>query len=102
MELSDYKQKMKELEEAHKLAKQNLAREYALANNPCKVGDIVTDGDTIIRIEKIITYLDYDKPECHYKGIVLKKDLKPTKVRKEYSILQRYVKQTLTLISDKK
>ncbi len=109
MELSEYKQKMKELEETleiakknHDIAKKNLAIEYARANDPNKVGDIVTDGTIIIKIEKRITSLNYEKPESVYEGFTLKKDLTPTKVKKEHRIHQRNVTQVLTLISDKK
>ncbi len=95
MELSDYKKQQKELEENFITSKKNLAIQYTRANNPHKIGDIVCNNDICIKVEKIIPYLDYDKPECIYKGSLLKKDLKPTKITKIDSIFQSRITRSI-------
>lgn len=79
MYIEDYKSRLRQLAIDYEKAKQNLAREYALANNPYKVGDIFTDHIGSIAIERIGVYLSSDAPHCVYNGLELKKDGTSTK-----------------------
>lgn len=91
MEYSDFQTKLKALKDEAKKKEQDLFIEYAYANNTLKPGDIVTDHIGSIKIEKIsvhVSYLSEPKPMCIYIGIELKKDLTPTKVRKERTVYQ--------------
>lgn len=78
----EYKQKLVELEIEYKNKKDALGLEFAMANNPYKVGDILQDHYQIIRVEKIEWILMYgtsSTPECIYYGTQLTAKLKPKK-----------------------
>jgi hypothetical protein len=81
MTKQEFDDKIKEIERKMKLEKRELYNEYALSNNPHKVGDIVSDHKGTIKIEKIKIVLGFRKeyPECVYIGSRLRKDLKPFK-----------------------
>lgn len=73
-----------------------LYKTYALSNNPYKIGDIIRDHYHTIRITKI-KYTVYNKAECVYFGIPLRKDLIPKKrfVDSEKYMYQRNVKEKI-------
>lgn len=104
MDKEEYKKRKAEMEARHKQEEIDLAIEYAKANNPYKVGDILTNGRTaIIRVERIkysrgSTWGGYSEfPFCVYEGTVLKKDLTPRKVSPfKDGIIQPGVKAKLT------
>lgn len=79
MTIEEYRQKRKELRERHWREEKELAKEYALANNPYSIGDLVTDHIGSIKIEKIQISEDISGPCCVYYGLELKKDGTPTK-----------------------
>lgn len=70
--------------------KKKLYRKFAHANNPYKIGDVISDHTTTIRITeepKVYTGL-YGVPQCVYSGIQLNKDGQPSKKQKETKIYQ--------------
>lgn len=57
------------------LKKRRLIKDYALANNPYKKGDIITDHVATIEIEKISVYVGSSSDiQCCYDGTQLNKD----------------------------
>jgi hypothetical protein len=82
MEQREYKERLAALLTQYEADKKKLHREYALSNNPYKIGDMFTDHQGTIRIEKISTYLSsWDFPQCVYTGIIINKDGKESKVK---------------------
>ena len=65
-------------------------REFVDANNPYKIGDIVTDHKCTIRIEKIRYYLT-EKPCAFYSGVILNKDGSPRKDGKTETVYQSQI-----------
>lgn len=93
MKLEHYKNKIKDLKKKLTDDMRSLAIQFASENNPYKIGDVILDDSgVLIKIEKIITYLDYSFPCCVYEGIKLKKDLTPMKSKEKASIYQERVK----------
>lgn len=76
MTKQEYDEKLKVIEENYDLLKKDLYKNFAFANNPYKVGDIITDHIGSIKIEKIrfkrppYNFLP-TSPECVYEGIEL-------------------------------
>ncbi len=73
----ELQKKLEELQLENENNRFNVIREYALSNNPYKVGDIIQDHITKIKITKIFVSI-YSKC-CVYEGIKLKKDGTPYK-----------------------
>jgi hypothetical protein len=82
MTAEEYREKKRNIEMQCNRDKTNLASEYALSNNPHKVGDIFTDHIGSIRIDKIMASTTgfNDMPTCVYQGPELKKDGTPKKI----------------------
>lgn len=81
MTYEEYEQKVEELESEFNEKKNELSREFAMANNPYKVGDILQDHYQIIRVEKIKwkwAFLSIIS-ECVYYGTQLTAKLEPKK-----------------------
>lgn len=72
----------------YELNKKNLYKKYALANNPYKTGDIITDHIGSVKIETIGVYVTNGEAECTYSGIQLNKDGNPAKQQKHTQIYQ--------------
>jgi len=65
----------------HHKEMEELAKTYALENNPYNIGDIVSDNTDKARIEKIVVGKKWNGiPTCIYFGEALKKDGTPRKV----------------------
>jgi len=89
MNLEEYKSNIYELEKKHKLELNALHIEYAKANNPYKIGDIIQDHYCKIEIESIkVTINAYRHPYCFYTGIKLNKDNTKNKLGKKETIHQ--------------
>lgn len=91
-----YKQGLKHLEDQFDKDKLELAREYALANNPYKVGDKVTDhiGSIIIEGISISRGSRYgDLPSCVYSGTALTKKGVPTKRNDKRTVWQQNIEE---------
>ena len=71
--------KIKNIYEETRKKEKLVIREYCLANNKYKEGDIFQDHMGKIIIEKIDYYYSPDNPCCIYLGIELKKDGTPKK-----------------------
>jgi hypothetical protein len=92
----EYILKLKKLEEKFNNEKKELYKEYALSNNPYKVGDIIEDHYHVIKIEKIEVHKFLEAfPSCVYKGEVLTKKLIPAKVQKDVYMYQSGIKRKL-------
>ena len=89
MTIQEYKEKQKELKAEYVKKGQDLDIEFAKANNPHKVGDIVTDHIGSIEVERISYGYSFDSMPCViYIGTELKKDgtkKKNDSVRSVYS-----------------
>jgi hypothetical protein len=90
MTKEEYKSKLIEINNDSELKLKSLAKEYALSNNPYKIGDIVTDHIKTVKIEKIQFTLGQfqSPPECVYTGIELTKKGEPNKNGNKNSVYQ--------------
>ena len=87
MTLATYKERLSELKAIAKKQELELGKEYAFANNPYKIGDIIKCYDVTIKIEVINFYNEYPS-RCVYKGKKLTKALIPFKSGETDSIYQ--------------
>ena len=78
MTKTELENKLAELLMIYESSKRMAMKEFAMSNNPYKVGDRFTDHIGTIVIESIGTYLS-EKPCCTYFGTTLKRDGKPRK-----------------------
>ena len=76
MDFEEYELKINELKHQHNRDIHNLKKEYAMANNTVKIGEVVQDHIGKIIVESIGVYYA-DKPECFYCGTELKKNGEP-------------------------
>ena len=92
MTKAGYDNLKKSIKETYELSLSNLAKEYALANNTYKLGDIIQDkySNVRIKIDKIRCTVDFGKtyPECLYYGPELRKDNTYFKNGKRSAVLQ--------------
>lgn len=80
MTKEEYKERMISIERECARKKKDLNIEYAMSNNPYKVGDVVEDHIGKLRIEQIGVHTDpWNLPSCVYYGVELKKDGTPYK-----------------------
>lgn len=72
----EYLNNKKAIDLKHQEELKELRRKYALANNPHKIDDVVTDhiGSLIIKQIGVTVGLGSDYPSCFYLGIEVKKD----------------------------
>jgi hypothetical protein len=92
MNIEDFKMGITQINNVADFKKKALAREYALANNPVKIGDVVSDSSTTIKVEEIRVLIDWSKPSCFYIGAELKKDGTPKKGAVKNSVYQCNIK----------
>ena len=92
MTKAGYDNLKKSIKETYELSLSNLAKEYAYSNNPHKLGDIIQDkySNVRIKIDKMRSTFDFHNkyPGCLYYGPELRKDNTPFKNGKRSSILQ--------------
>lgn len=90
MNIEDYKKAVLALRNDAKKREYDLACEYALSNNPVKVGDLVFDNSDSIKVETIKVDISRlgGPPSCLYVGPKIKKDGTPTKDGKYASVYQ--------------
>lgn len=75
MTKEEYDKKKEILRKKHNAEIIQLAKEYALANNPYNVGDTVKDHRITLKIEKITFDLSvYGYPSCVYHGTLINKN----------------------------
>lgn len=88
MTKEDLAKEISELQQQHEKDKYALHKKYAFANNPYKVGDIVTDHYKTVKIERIGIYVGLGETCCKYTGQVLRKDGQPAKDQKDNTVFQ--------------
>ena len=69
-----------------------LAKNYALSNNPVKIGDLVEDHMRLIRVERFGVRI-WNAPQMVYYGKVCKKDGTQMKREKEVCVIQSNIKK---------
>lgn len=95
MTKEEYKKKLDELNSEFKQKKFALYKEFALSNNPYRVGDILQDHFHIIKVEKIKIDVVLSTPECVYYGTQLTQKLEPKKKQDEAPMWQSNVERKL-------
>ncbi len=78
MTKKELSEKMMELQREYNEKQSVLREQYAIENNPVKVGDVVTDHYHTIRVEKMCIY-GYLVPFMKYHGTELTKQGEPKK-----------------------
>lgn len=81
MNKEEYMKSKAALEEEFCNSKKELDKDFALSNNPVKIGDIITDHYKTIRVEKFIIGYSYSSnlPCMFYRGTRLNKKGEPAK-----------------------
>lgn len=81
MNKEEYLKAKKALEAEFEEKKKQLAREFALSNNPVKIDDIITDHYKTIRVLKFLWGYDFGShmPCMFYRGTRLTKNGQPAK-----------------------
>ena len=88
-----YEDKMMEIIRNSELAKKELHKQFAYANNPYKIGDIIKDNGGSIMIERIQVYIGASGfAQCVYTGIEYTKKGEPNKKGNKRSIYQNNIK----------
>lgn len=89
MTKEEYKERMISIERECARKKRDLNIEYAMSNNPYKVGDVVEDHIGKLRIERTeVDSISWDLPSCIYYGVELKKDGTPCKRQTNRPVFQ--------------
>lgn len=88
MTLEQLESNREALEKEFNRRSHELLAEYCDSNNTVKIGDIVRDTVTIIRVETITYWNSSRKPMCVYNGIELTKSLQPRKDGRKASVYQ--------------
>lgn len=88
---------LREIEKINKKAEREIEQihiKYALANNTIKIGDLITDRNNTIKVEKINAIIPFlrNLPECIYYGRKYTKKGLPTKKEGFDKIYQYNVK----------
>ena len=80
MNQEEYKKRLLEIESERNQKINSLKKEYAMLNNPYKIGDVITDHMGSIKIESVhLSQSSSILPCCSYFGLELKKDGTPKK-----------------------
>jgi hypothetical protein len=74
MTMEEYRQKLEVLYAKMQHEKQELIKEYSLANNKYKEGDIIEDHIGLGKIISIGFYISTETPQCVYQCKPLNKD----------------------------
>jgi len=77
--IEDYNEKLKALRKELEDKRQQLSKEYAFGTAKFKVGDIIKDSTSAIKITKLQYTISFDVPQIVYYGVELKKDFTPRK-----------------------
>jgi len=94
MDLPEYKSRMEALHTRHASEIRELNAEYALANNPVKVGQVIRSAVCMIRVERIRVYArHYGPPCCAYTGPQLTKSGRPYKSGAVETIYQDNIRE---------
>ena len=93
MNKQEYDSELKILNKEYLVKKNKLTTEYALSNNPYKIGDTIKDHLSKIVIEKIQPISYFNDISCRYLGTKLKKDGTPFKSGEKIWIFQPNIEQ---------
>jgi hypothetical protein len=88
MKQDDLKIELARLQLQYEIDRKEVYRKFAYANNPYKIGDVISDHHTTIEIKKIGVYISYGESSCIYTGTQLNKDGKPNKKQDATTIYQ--------------
>lgn len=104
MTKEEYIKKVKTAREICNCAIKEAGVEYAKANNPYVIGDIIEDHYHIIKIKSIkyVYATDWEYPSCVYVGDVLKKDLTLRKKQTYTVMYQINVKRKIEVMYRRK
>jgi len=91
MTTKEFNMKKEVLEKEFKRAKKALAVEYALANNPVAIGDMVVDHSGSVKVDKI-GIAGIDDPCCVYYGVEYTKKGVPYKNGSRRGVYQTNIK----------
>lgn len=84
MNKEEYLSRKKAIQEQHDEQLKLLNKEYALENNPVKIGDVIKDHYKIIRVEKFILCSSmHNTPMLKYRGTRLTAKGEPSKREKD-------------------
>lgn len=97
----EYKIKLKQIDKERDKSLQLLYKEYALSNNPYKIGDIIKDHQSIIKIESIGIYKGYYFSGCKYFGTKLTSKLVPFKNGDKSTIYQMNILEKINTTKDR-
>lgn len=99
MTKEEYIERKNKLEEDYQKAYKKLAYEYAIANSPYKVGDIVTDFVGSLKIEKVKVstfVMDKNLPYCVYYGTDVNKNGSLAKRNSGRGVIQSNIKSVIS------
>ena len=91
MTKEQYNEELIQLESIHNNNKIELYKRFALANNPYKIGDMITDHIATKKKKKITVYKGSGLPQCSYTGIQYNKDGKINKKQDHKVIYQQNI-----------
>ena len=95
MTKEEYEIRLSELEQNHQNNLRALANEYALSNNPYKVGDFLIDHIGVMKVERIeVTYCSSGYT-CVYFGTEYTRKLVPMKKQSGRGMYQPNVKEKI-------
>ena len=83
MDKKEYEDRLSALNVEFSAKKKELAKEFALSNNPVKIGDIISDHYKTIRVESFSWGFGFKQPCVYYSGTRLTKKREPAKHKAE-------------------
>jgi hypothetical protein len=89
MTKEEYKKELEKLDIEYASKRKKLHNYFAITNNSVNIGDIITDGETTIIVDKIKIIMSASGfPTCQYKGVKLTKAGNVSKNRKRGYVTQ--------------
>jgi hypothetical protein len=95
MTLEEMKEKINIIERESVIKIKAIQREFAILNNPYKIGDIIEDHQCKIQINDIKYAVFYGVPSSVYYGTLIQKNGKPFKSNKQGCIYQTNIKKEI-------
>lgn len=95
MDIIEFKRQMLVIQNEAEQKKKDLIVKYCKENARYKVGEIIEDvsGKKIL-ITKVRSTFNFGEPEPCYDGLLLKKNLEPTRRQETHRIYESRIKQT--------
>ena len=95
MTKEEYYVELERLKKEYDVGVSGTINKFAIGNNPYKLGDLVQDHTSYIKIESMRIVANLKDPYVVYKGPLLKKDGQPRKDGKIGSVHQCNIKKEL-------